>query len=172
MSLLWRSENVFRVAECHATFQQCWLIVALRHVWATMPDCKKDRFRYLKLEWFLCADLFPFGREKRIIENMSEKPVPPATCPVCRTPLNRFRVAMLTGRRPNIVCRNCGSKLRPSPVLHRIASMLSLVIFFGSLFVIIRVARFIIPLRIVLILGVGAMIMAFYSSFISFERDV
>lgn len=103
---------------------------------------------------------------------MSDKAVPPATCPVCSTPLNRFRIAVMGGRRPSIECKNCGTKLRPDPILHRIWSIVSFLLFFGSLFLIIRVARFIIPLRIVLILGAGVMIMAFYSSFMSFERDV
>ncbi|MEM8861713.1 MAG: hypothetical protein AAGD96_25590 [Chloroflexota bacterium] len=101
---------------------------------------------------------------------MSNTSVPPATCPVCRTPINRFRIAILTGRRPQLECKNCGTMLTPEPITHRILSVVSFILLFASLLLIIRVARLLIPLKIVLILGVGVLLTAFYTSFMSFVR--
>ncbi len=101
---------------------------------------------------------------------MSNPPVPPATCPVCQTPINRLRIAVMGGGRPRINCKNCGTVLRPHPTMHRIWSILSFIVFFGLLLLIIRVARFIILLKVVLIMGVGVLMLAFYSSFMTFEK--
>lgn len=54
--------------------------------------------------------------------------------------------------------------------MHRIWSILSFIVFFGLLLLIIRVARFIILLKVVLIMGVGVLMLAFYSSFMTFEK--
>ncbi|MEM9775312.1 MAG: hypothetical protein AAF902_12080 [Chloroflexota bacterium] len=101
---------------------------------------------------------------------MSNTPLPPATCPVCRTPINRFRIAILTGRRPQLACKNCGTMLTPEPVTHRIWSVVSFIFFFACLLLIVRVARFFVPLKIVLIMGIGILLTAFYTSFMTFVK--
>lgn len=101
---------------------------------------------------------------------MSNKPVPPATCPTCFTSLNRLRIAVMGSRRPTIVCHHCGSRLRPDPIMHRIWSIVSFIIFFISLLLIMRIARFFIILKVSLILGIGILMLAFYSSAMLFEK--
>ena len=104
------------------------------------------------------------------MSNKHKSPVPPATCPECHTPLNRFRIAIMSGRNPRIRCNRCGTELRPNPVMYRIWSIVSFILFFALLLIIIRVAKFLIILRVVLILGVGILMLAFSSSFMLFEK--
>ncbi|MFK7801749.1 MAG: hypothetical protein AB8G95_08975 [Anaerolineae bacterium] len=101
---------------------------------------------------------------------MSNTPVPPATCPVCLTPINRLRIAVMRSRRPNIVCNHCDSTLRPAPMMHRLWSVFSFILFFAFLLLIVRLARFVIIFKVILILGVGILMLAFYSSFMLFEK--
>lgn len=104
------------------------------------------------------------------MSNKHNRPVPPATCPECLTPLNRFRVAILSGRNPRIRCNHCDTQLQPNPIMHRLWSIVSFILFFAFLLIIIRVAKFLIILRVVLILGVGILMLAFSSSFMLFEK--
>ncbi|MFT5194690.1 MAG: hypothetical protein ACI9EW_002487 [Cellvibrionaceae bacterium] len=101
---------------------------------------------------------------------MSNQPVSPATCPVCLTPINRLRIAVMGGLRPTILCNHCNTLLRPDPVMHRIWSVVSFILFFVLFLLIIRVARFFIIFKAVLILGVGVLMLAFSSSFMLFEK--
>ena len=104
------------------------------------------------------------------MSNKQNSPVPPATCPECFTPLNRFRIALMSGRNPRIRCNHCGTQLRPNPVMYRLWSIISFILFFAFLLIIIRVAKFLIILRVVLILGLGILMLAFSSSFMLFEK--
>lgn len=104
------------------------------------------------------------------MSNKHANPLPPATCPVCRTPLNRLRIAFMGGRHPRIQCRTCGALLQPDRLMHRIWSIISILIFFALLFLIVRVARLFIIFRVLLILGVGILMLAFSSSFMIFEE--